>query len=241
MSRVFTFFLLLSVFLLFFGQFHAEAADGPDIRKQAVELFMDNKPVEAIPLLKNALQQYPDDPDLYMYLATSYEQMENYEAALQTCRDALSKVQGKKASFHYNMGNIYQKMKEYEKAVESYDRTIALDPNFESAYLNRANVLVRNLKYDDALADYRLYLSLDPKTAQKENIEKMISLLSEKIVTAEKARLEEEKRRREEEQRRQELLKQVLNSLEESGEETKNISAGTGEVKEYDQNFDIID
>lgn len=241
MNRVFTIFLLFSVFLLLFGQFHAEAEDGPDIRKQAVELFMINKPVEAIPLLNNALQQHPDDPDLYMYLATSYEQIENYEAALRTCQDALSQVQGKKAVFHYNMGNIYQKMEEYDKAVESYGRAVALDPDLESAYLNRANVLVRNFRYDEALADYRLYLSLDPNTAQKDNIEKMISLLSEKIVTAEKARLEEERRRREEERRRQELLEQVLSSLEESGEETKNISAGTGEVKEYDQGFDIID
>jgi tetratricopeptide (TPR) repeat protein len=266
MSRFFNCFLLISLLLLSTGPVTASAADGEasgsataetavsapsgqalekrsglDIRKEAVELFMDNRPVEAIPLLQQALRLDPADPDLYMYLAVSYEQIGNHEAALKTYGEALARVEEKKASFYYNMGNTYGKLGRYDQALESYDRAVSLEPDLSEAYLNRANLRVRNSEYGEAIADYRLYLSLDPDTGQRENIEKMISLLSGKIVAAEKTRLEEERRREEEERRQQELLEQVLNSLEASGEETKNISAGTGEVKEYDQGFDIVD
>jgi len=259
MKRVFTLFILFLAMMLFLVQYQGTAqtlgddgdsrsadsaampSDGPDLRKQGIDLFMDNKPVEAVPFLENALQQNPADTDLYMYLASCYEQLGNYEAALQTYRDALENTKTRKADFYYNMGNTLQQLGRYQDALESYGDAIERDRNLARAYLNRANVFVREFDFSRALADYRVYLSLNPNSPQRENIEKMISLLSEKIVAAEKARLEEERRRQEEERRRQELLEQVLNSLEESGEETRNISAGTGEVKEYDQDFDIID
>ena len=231
---------LLFFFSLYFP-FFLYSQEEINLKEQAIELFMDNKPMEALPLMENALQQNPSDAELYIYLATCYEQLGNFEAAIQTYEKGLNLNLDSKAVFYYNRGNNYQRLGKLDNALESYSKAVREDSSLADAYLNRANVLVRKIDYSRAVADYRLYLSLRPKAPQRENIEQMISLLSEKVVAAEKARVEEERRRREEEKRRQELLEQVLSSLEESGEETKNISAGTGEVKEYDQEFDIID
>ena len=214
---------------------------GPDLKEQAVELFMDNNPAEALPMLETALRQSPGDSDLYMYLATCYEQLGNLEASIRTYEQGLAHAGSRQALFYYNLGNNYSSLENYSQSSKMYDEALKQDKQFSDAYLNRANAFVHQDEYPQAIADYRVYLSLRPDSGQRENIEKMIALLNNKIVLAERQKQEDERKRREEERRQQELLEQVLNSLEASGEETKNISAGTGEVKEYSQEFDIVD
>jgi len=248
MKPVFTVFLRVMVIILFGTSMMVQAqtaksgeAARVDLKEQALELFMDNKPAEALPLFENALRQSPDDGELYMYLATCYEQMGNIEASIRTYEQGLKHAGGKEAIFYFNLGNNYNRLQNYEQSLNMYNQAVRRNNQLGRAYLNRANVFVRQGEYSQAIADYRVYLTLEPDSSQRENIEKMISLLNNKIVLAERQRQEEERRRREEELRQQELLEQVLNSLEESGEETKNLSAGTGEVKEYSQDFDIVD
>lgn len=216
-----------------------EAPAGP--KEQGIEFFMNDQPEEAAPLLQTALRQEPESGKLYMYLAVCYEQMDDFEAALQIYEDGLPYADDNKALFYYNMGVNYQRLEQYDRAEEMYKQALQQDKDIANAYLNRANLYVREGQFNDAVADYRVYLSLKPDSNQRENIERMIDLLNDKVVTAERRRLEEERKREEEEQRQQELLDQVLGSLEQSGEETKNLSAGTGEVKEYEQEFDIVD
>jgi len=248
MKPVYMVFLRVMVIILFGTSMMVQAQTGEsggpavlDLKEQAIELFMDNKPAEALPLFENALRQSPGDGELYMYLATCYEQMGNIEASIRTYEQGLKHAGSKEAFFYYNLGNNYNRLQNYEQSLNMYNQALRRNNQLGQAYLNRANVFVRQGEYSQAIADYRVYLTLEPDSSQRENIEKMISLLNNKIVLAERQRQEEERRRREEELRQQELLEQVLSSLEESGEETKNLSAGTGEVKEYSQDFDIVD
>ncbi|MFW5710328.1 MAG: tetratricopeptide repeat protein [Spirochaetota bacterium] len=210
-------------------------------KQQGIEFFMDNQPEQAAPLLQTALRQEPRNDKLYMYLAVCYEQMGDFEAAQQIYQDGLPYAGSSKARFYYNMGVNYQRLEEYDRAAEMYQQALELNKDMANAYLNRANLYVRKGQFNDAVADYQVFLSLRPNSSQRENIEQMIDLLNKKVVDAERQRLEEERKREEEERRQQELLEQVLGSLEQSGEETKNLSAGTGEVKEYEQEFDIVD
>ncbi len=210
-------------------------------KQQGIEFFMNNQPEQAAPLLQTALRQEPQNGKLYMYLAVCYEQMGDFEAAQQIYQDGLPYAGSNKALFYYNMGVNFQRLEEYDRAEEMYQQALQLNKDMANAYLNRANLYVRKGQFNDAVADYRVFLSLRPNSNQRENIEQMIALLNKKVVEAERQRLEEERKRKEEERRQQELLEQVLGSLEESGEETKNLSAGTGEVKEYEQEFDIVD
>ena len=219
-----------------------ESGNAPaSAKQQGIEFFMNNQPEQAAPLLQTALRQEPQNGKLYMYLAVCYEQMGDFEAAQQIYRDGLPYAGSNKAMFYYNLGVNHQRLEQYDQAEEMYQQALQLNNDMANAYLNRANLYVRKGQFNDAVADYRVYLSLRPNSSQRENIEQMIALLNKKVVEAERQRLEEERKRKEEEQRQQELLEQVLGSLEESGEETKNLSAGTGEVKEYEQEFDIVD
>jgi tetratricopeptide (TPR) repeat protein len=211
-----------------------------DVVDEATKAFMDNRPKEAIPLLEAALQERPNNDDLYLFLGIAHEQLEEWEAAAETYRQGLG-VTDDRATFLFNLGNSYARLGEGEKALEAYNEVISSGGSIAAVYLNRANLRVRQGEYSSAIADYRIYLSRKPDTPQKERIEKMIALLSDKIRATETARREEEKRKAEEERRRQELLDQVLSSLEDSSEETTNLSAGTGEVKTYEEDFDIVE
>ncbi len=252
MKQVKVLFIIFYITMLFpLGAALVSAAEGEpvgaenpqtgSVKEQGIDLFMNNKPEEAAALLQTALRQEPENGRLYLYLAVCYEQMGDFHAAQQIYRDGLPNAGSDKATFYYNMGVNYQRLEEYGRAEDMYKKALELNNELAGAYLNRANVNVRQGEFSDAVADYRVYLSLRPNSSQKESIRQMIALLNKKVVEAERKRLEEERKRREEEQRRQALLDQVLSSLEESGEETKNLSAGTGEVKEYDQEFDIVD
>lgn len=211
-----------------------------DVVEEAAELFMEDKPSEAVPLLRRAVQEQPENADLYLYLGIAHEQMEEWPQAVEAYERGLA-VGDKRSTFLFNIGNNYSRMGEQAKAVEAYTKAIEEDEDAAEAYLNRANVRVKGGEYPSALEDYRTYLSLEPNARQKENIQRMISLLSEKMRVAEERRKEEERERREREKRQQELLDDVLNSLERSSSETTNLSAGTGEVKEYEEDFDIVD
>lgn len=239
---------IMMLFLLYTGPSAAAeaAAVGSEnapagAKERGIEFFMNNQPEQAAPLLQTALRQEPQNSKLYMYLAVCYEQMGDFQAAQQMYQDGLPFAGSNKALFYYNMGVNYQRLEEYDRAEEMYQQALQLNNDMANAYLNRANLYVRTGQFNDAVADYRVFLSLRPNSSQRGNIEQMIALLNKKVVEAERQRLEEERQRKEEERRQQELLEQVLGSLEQSGEETKNLSAGTGEVKEYEQEFDIVE
>jgi len=202
---------------------------------------MNNSPEEAVPMLRAAIEQEPKRTELFFYLGVAYEQLGEYRQAVETYQKGLQNTGKKKADFHHNIGTNYLRMGELESAVEHFTRALQANGNYAPAYLNRANTRVKLEKYEQAVADYEVYLSLKPNSEQKRNIEQMIALLQEKQELAEARRRAEEERKKEQERKRKELLDQVLGSLEKSEEETKNLSAGTGEVKEYEEDFDIVD
>lgn len=209
--------------------------------EEGIKRFMNNNPKEAVPMLMAAIEQEPKRTELFFYLGVAYEQLGEYRQAVETYEKGLQNTGEKKADFLHNIGTNYLRMGELESAEKHFTRALQADGNYAPAYLNRANTRVKLEKYEQAVADYEVYLSLKPDSEQKRNIEQMIALLQEKQELAEAKRRAEEQRKKEQERKRKELLDQVLGSLEKSEEETKNLSAGTGEVKEYEEDFDIVD
>ena len=58
-------------------------------------------------------------------------------------------------------GVVLTELKEYDLAIFSFDRAIALRNDFVEAFHNRANTLSACERYDDALADFTRALELD--------------------------------------------------------------------------------
>lgn len=64
------------------------------------------------------------------------------------------------------MGNEYSRRREFTRALESFQKALALKPDYDLAVFNIANVYRTLGRDDDALAGYQRLLELDPRNAQ---------------------------------------------------------------------------
>ena len=55
---------------------------------------------------------------------------------------------------HYNQGNIYLQLQQYDKAIESYTRAIEANPQLPDPYYNRAIAYIHTKQKEKALADF---------------------------------------------------------------------------------------
>jgi tetratricopeptide (TPR) repeat protein len=62
----------------------------------------------------------------------------------------------------FNAGRTHHQAQQYQKAIDAYSRTIALDPSYTWAYYNRGNAYSDLKQYKEAIADYDRALQLDP-------------------------------------------------------------------------------
>ncbi len=234
MLRNFLIFIIL-LFINSFINLHGQEK----LFKSAEELFLNNKPADAIPLFVTALQQDPNNEKIYMMLGISYAQTKNYTKAIETFQEGAKKALKDRDIFYYNAGNIYYVTGQYVPANEMYSKAIRENGNNADIYLNRANTRLNMQMYEDAVADYKVYLALDPQTYQRESILKLIGILEGRLAHEKQLKEEEEQRRLAEEQRRQELLNEVLGSLKNVGDETRNVSAGSEKISDYEEELDL--
>ena len=70
------------------------------------------------------------------------------------------------AQEHLNKGTAYLDQGEFDEAIEEYTEAIELDPNYTTAYHNRAFVYSEIGEYDKAIADLTKTIELDPNYAR---------------------------------------------------------------------------
>lgn len=71
---------------------------------------------------------------------------DEYDEALAAYNTALGLAPHKDAEIYYNIGLVYQKLKDNEKELESFERSVALKPNFTDAVQHLAEVLYYRTK-----------------------------------------------------------------------------------------------
>lgn len=73
----------------------------------------------------------------------------------------LIKVNQYNAEFYKIRGDCYERLFQWDKAIEDYTKAIEIDHNYQSAYNDRG-ILYENLKqYNRALSDYNKALQLN--------------------------------------------------------------------------------
>jgi tetratricopeptide (TPR) repeat protein len=225
--------------------------------KRGEELFMENKPREALGFLEAAIAQTPDQTRAYLYLGIVYQQLGRTDDAIAIYRKILPRAGNEASRVAFNLGNIYFRMGNTEYAEEFYTQAISMDSAYGPAYLNRANLRIQKGELAEALPDYDLYLSLEPRSAKRPQIERLCALIRAEFAAEERRRIlaeEEAERERvraaaeaerqrilaeEAEARRRALLREVSASLQSAAEETQGASAGTENVQAYDGEFEM--
>lgn len=147
----------------------------------AVELFRTNRPQEAIPIFQETLSKGTASPEIYNYLGLAYYQTGQMQKSFETFQIGLLMPDTDKRILYYNAGNVAFALGYYDRADELYTYALSKDSHFAAAVLNRANARMKSLQYEWAVDDYRTYLELAPETEQRENIEKLIALLTQQM------------------------------------------------------------
>lgn len=88
------------------------------------------------------------------------------------------KFDEEKIRTYIERGETYYKNVEIEKALETFNHIIEIDPNNVAAYEKRANIYMNQQQYEKALKDYEYILQLDPT---REVVRHEIESLSEQL------------------------------------------------------------
>ncbi len=70
------------------------------------------------------------------------------------------------AEAYNNRAAAYGKLNKHERAIEDYDKAIALNPNFAETYNNRGNAYGKLNKHERAIEDYDKAIALNPNYAE---------------------------------------------------------------------------
>jgi tetratricopeptide (TPR) repeat protein len=206
---------------------------------RGTELLMQNKPAEAVIFLENAAAGDPANVQSYLYLGIVYEQLGKYDEAISVYRKVMPIAGNFTATVANNLGNAYFQKGNTGQAEDYYSQAISANSAFANAYLGRANTRIKKEDLKGAVSDYEQYLSLEPRSAQRQKIEQLVLLIRSDFASEERRRIiaEEEERIRITE--RQRLLDEVSASLQSAADGSKGISFGAENVEDYDNEFEL--
>ena len=201
------------------------------------EFLMQNNPAQAVLYLERALAEDSANVTAYLYLGIVYEQLGRTNDAINVYTRVLPRAGNLSANVAGNLGNVYFTRGNIEEAEKFYTQALAFNSKYPSAYLGRANTRIKSGQLLSAVTDYEQYLTLEPRSSQRDNIERLISLIRTEIATEEmKKQLAAEEAKRIEVER-QKLLDSVSASLQSLS--SKSISSGAESVEQYSGDFEL--
>ena len=86
----------------------------------------------------------------------------NYAEAYSNRGNTLKDLKCLDEALYYNRGNALNQLKRLDEALASYDKAIALKPDYAEAYNNRGNALKDLKRLDEALTSYDKAFGLKP-------------------------------------------------------------------------------
>lgn len=138
-----------------------------------------NKPDEAIKAMKRAKEENPDDIPLMQAEADLYYNMGDMKKYSEIMSEISEKSPDDPIIF-YNLGVSTEKLEDYDKAKEFYQKAIEIDPKMANAYNNIASII---LKEDRKITEEMNKLGMsseDTKKYDKLKVKK-IEILKEAI------------------------------------------------------------
>jgi tetratricopeptide (TPR) repeat protein len=224
-------------------------------------LFMQNKPREAQVFLERTTIQDPSNVKAFLYLGIVYQQQDMPDEAIATYRKILPRAGSETARIAYNLGNAYYTKGAAVFAEQYYTQAIEADPTYASAYLNRGNTRIKNGALQSAIPDYELFLTLEPHSPKRPQIEQLMAYIREEAAAeeqrkiqaaelverqkkqaaeaAERQRIAAENAAKEAAERRQRMMEELSASLQSAAGETRGLSAGSEDVLGYEGEFEL--
>ncbi|MEZ4387832.1 MAG: tetratricopeptide repeat protein [Candidatus Krumholzibacteriia bacterium] len=143
----------------------AAAIDSPDtptevVYNYAVSLMREQKYSAALVPLRRVTREMPEFAGGWQALAQCYRARKQFPEAVAAYERSLALAPD--ASVAYNLGVTAGRAKDWDRAVQAYDQTLALDPsNLEAAY-NRAVALMQAGRLEEADAAFTAFRERNP-------------------------------------------------------------------------------
>lgn len=115
-------------------------------------------------IYRHFLQINPRDSDALHLLGVIATQKGDFQGAIDLICQAIENNHNV-ASYHSNLGNARQELKQFRAAVASYEKAIELSPELAEAYYNRGNALKELKQFDAAVDSYDKVIALMPDFA----------------------------------------------------------------------------
>ena len=127
-------------------------------KKVILNLFKERKFNKVIKLGTKLLKKNPNDLNLIYILGLSSINVENFTDAESYFKKLL--LLKETSEFYYIYGNILKKLKNYNEAINSFNKAISLNSNFSEAYNNLGNTKKLINKNDEAIDHYQKAISI---------------------------------------------------------------------------------
>jgi tetratricopeptide (TPR) repeat protein len=98
--------------------------------------------------LQAALRIYPEHPEALQLLGIVYAQTGQLRMAVSQFKKVLAR-EPHNTRAHNNLGQVLDDLKDYAGALASFDRALAIDPQYAAAIANRADTLQRMALHSD--------------------------------------------------------------------------------------------
>jgi tetratricopeptide (TPR) repeat protein len=129
-------------------------------------LYFENKDFKnTIELLNKIILRYPDNLKARAYLGAALQSTDNYLAAIEQYNYILNYE--KNYTVYKNLGDSWLALGQLEKAEESFQKVLQLDPNVPNVYVDLALVKFKKKDYQSAIENYKKALSLKNEAGWK--------------------------------------------------------------------------
>lgn len=143
--------LLLAVILLISGM-AAYAQSAKKYVKAGKDFLDERKYEDAISQFTVAIQLDPNYTEAYVYRATVYEQLKDYDAAVKDYERAEVFMQ-KDEEIYYLLGRAYLRNGQLALALAQLNQAISIKSSYVEAYQVRTEIYIALERYDEALDD----------------------------------------------------------------------------------------
>jgi tetratricopeptide (TPR) repeat protein len=121
----------------------------------------ENHYVQGIQAMNDLAQMFPHDKRLNFLIGYWLYKQDEYEHSRTFTLKALDADQ-KYATAYNQLGYLYSRVREYDKAIEAMEKYVKLLPNEPNPHDSYGEMLRLSGRFDDALAQYHIALKIDP-------------------------------------------------------------------------------
>jgi tetratricopeptide (TPR) repeat protein len=121
----------------------------------------ENNYVQGIQAMNDLAQMYPHDKRLNFLIGYWLYKLDEYERARAFTLKSLE-ADDKYATAYNQMGYLYSRDRQYDKAIEAMEKYVGLLPNEPNPHDSYGEMLRLSGRFDEALAQYHTALKIDP-------------------------------------------------------------------------------